>query len=89
MDAGDIADVGDTGDGVRATISAITLTVAAAIMFGTSTRISDLRRYCARRGMAYEFIFYSTWVVIVTSSTYAIGRWGKRVAWTLLRGTRP
>jgi hypothetical protein len=77
------------GDSARAKNAACTLVVAAAIMLGTNTRISDLRRFCARRGMAYEFMFYSTWVVIVTSSTYAIGRWGKTTAWNALRGTRP
>jgi len=70
-----------SGEKPRAVLALATLSAAYLMLAATGTRIPDLRRFCVQRGMAHEFLFYGAWVVIVTSSTYAITRWASTFAY--------
>ena len=67
-----------SGETPRAVLALATLSTAYLMLALSSTRVTDLRRFCAQRGMAHEFLFYSAWVVIVSSSTCAITDWASQ-----------
>ena len=70
-----------SGETSRAVLAFATLASAYLMLALTGTRVTDLRRFCTQEGMAHEFLFYSAWVVIVTSSTYAITHWAARTVY--------
>lgn len=59
----------------RAALAVATLLGTWGIVASSGATIADLRRFCARKGMLYEFIFSASWVVVVSSSTFALASW--------------
>lgn len=59
----------------RAALGVAVLATALSIVWLSGAKVRDLRRFCARRGLLWEFAFSAAWVVLFTSSAVAVVQW--------------